>query len=43
MGDGKVKRHVKLVAPYNGWTIAFLYQLYVTLLCFTPSEHFIFA
>jgi len=31
----------QLVAPYNGWTIAFLCQLYVTLLCFTLSEPFI--
>ncbi len=31
----------QLVAPYNGWTIAFLCQVYVILLCFTHSEPFI--
>jgi hypothetical protein len=40
-GWWKSETACKLVAPYNDWTIAFLCQLYVILLCFTPSEPFI--
>ncbi len=39
-GCQKSETACQLVAPCNGWTTAFLYRLYVILLCFTPSEPF---